>query len=223
MLIGISGKKQSGKDTVCKIIQLVYKAVYNASFDMQFVSKEHIVNEIIEYLKSNRSMDRSAYPERHAFADKLKECASIILGEDRDAFEVEFRKNSKTKLHITDQEGELITNRKFLQLFGTEVGRAIDPDLWVKALIADYRRLKSQLIDFDPSWIVTDVRFPNEANAIRREGGILIRVNRDTGVEDQHPSETALDNYGNFDLIVDNSGSLKDLVDKVYDIALRVI
>lgn len=224
MLIGISGKKQSGKDTVCKIIQLVYTAIYNASFDMQFVSKEHIVSEITEYLKSNRSTDRSVYPEHHAFADKLKLCASIILGEDKDAFEVESEKNSKTRLHITDQEGKLITNRKFLQLFGTEVGRAIDPNLWVKSLLADYREaVFSAEINHIPDWIVTDVRFPNEAEAIKAEGGILIRVNRDTSVVDDHPSETALDNYEDFDIIISNNGSLQDLVDKVYDIALRII
>ena len=223
MLIGISGKKQSGKDTVCRIIQLVNEALYHVSFDMQFMSKEYIVNEITEHLELDEPTRSSIYPERHAFADKLKECASIILGESRDVFEVESGKNSKTRLRIMDHNGDTITNRKFLQLFGTEVGRAIDPDLWVKSLLYDYREaVLSAEGSWSPDWIITDVRFPNEAKAIKAEGGILIRVNRDTGAVDEHPSETALDNYEDFDITISNNGSLKDLVDKVYDIALTI-
>ena len=32
-----------------------------------------------------------------------------------------------------------------------------------------------------PNWIITDVRFPNEADAIKGRGGIIIRVNRKHG------------------------------------------
>ena len=70
-----------------------------------------------------------------------------------------------------------------------------------------------------PNWIITDVRFPNEAEAIKRYGGKVIRVNRDyVSTEDpkhQHSSETALDNYEGFDHIVQNDGTIPELVEKI--------
>ena len=69
----------------------------------------------------------------------------------------------------------------------------------------------------DDFWVVTDVRFPSEADAIREHGGILIRVNRDTGYVDNHPSETALDDYMDFDYIITND-NLDDTIEKVKNI-----
>ena len=77
-----------------------------------------------------------------------------------------------------------------------------------------------------PNWIITDVRFPNEAKAIKDKGGIVIRVNRTYYTEDKkyiigydpfetHPSETALDDYDGFDYVIENDGTVQDLIDKV--------
>ena len=51
--------------------------------------------------------------------------------------------------------------------------------------------------------IVPDVRFENEVEAIQKAGGKVIRLTRKPH-EDAHPSETALDNYENFDAVIDN-------------------
>lgn len=80
-----------------------------------------------------------------------------------------------------------------------------------------------------PNWIVTDVRFPNETKAIKDKGGILIRVNRmyeDKSVTselrrnlykhtNQPPSETVLDDYQDWDYIINNDGTIEDLIEKV--------
>ena len=83
-----------------------------------------------------------------------------------------------------------------------------------------------------PNWIITDLRFPNEAKAVEKRGGITIRVNRPytttggngipaTFSQTQfHPSETALDNH-KFDYVIDNDDSLSDLVDKVREILIK--
>jgi hypothetical protein len=62
-----------------------------------------------------------------------------------------------------------------------------------------------------PKWIVTDVRFPNEAKAIKDRGGIIIRVDR-PGIKpiNPHPSETALDNW-EFDYKIANVSDFKAL------------
>lgn len=91
-----------------------------------------------------------------------------------------------------------LTPRKLLQLLGTEAGREIiHPNIWINALFSkyilepnpknrDYLSINGVLedvgmsinkLDF-PNWIITDVRFPNEADAILEKGGIMIRIDR---------------------------------------------
>lgn len=72
--------------------------------------------------------------------------------------------------------------------------------------------------DVYPNWLITDVRFPNEAKSIKSRQGFLIRVNRPSvETNDSHESEIALDNYEDFDLVIDNSGTIEDLFFVVTD------
>ena len=135
-----------------------------------------------------------------------------------------------------------LTPRKILQLLGTEAGRnIIHPNIWVNALFVDYKKTNVKLIsnyyenngikgyihdskEFYPKWIITDVKRPDQAQAIKDRGGIVIRVNEYTlykgfkhvkGLKSiEHPSETALDDY-EFDHVVENNGSIEELVEKV--------
>lgn len=90
------------------------------------------------------------------------------------------------------------TPRQFMQLLGTEFGRdLIGPDLWVNAwrrVVA--RHLEEALIDGAPLRVVCDdVRFVNEARAIRGLGGRVVLLQRSGAGSKSgfsHPSE-ALD------------------------------
>lgn len=99
--------------------------------------------------------------------------------------------------------------RGLLQRLGTDVGRdMLGQDVWVDAT---FRRM-----DPSKSYVIADVRFPNEARAIERAGGHLVRVQRPgCGPINDHISEVALDDYP-FTLILENSGSLDDLQHLVY-------
>ena len=76
-----------------------------------------------------------------------------------------------------------------------------------------------------PNWVITDVRFPNEAKAIKDRNGLLVRLESNRCDETAlHLSETALDNYGGvgnevipnrWDKVIYNNGTIKDLVDQV--------
>jgi hypothetical protein len=107
------------------------------------------------------------------------------------------------------------TVRDFLQLLGTDAIRnGLHSNAWVNALMADYKPAKMD--QYNPSnWIVTDVRFPNEAEAIKDRGGIIIRIDR-PGVEpvNAHPSEIALDNW-DFDYKIANVSDLVSLKQSV--------
>jgi hypothetical protein len=98
--------------------------------------------------------------------------------------------------------------RRLLQVFGTEVGRAMfGENFWV-----------DQAINSIPDGfkaVFTDVRYPNEANAIKDFGGEVWRVNREgVGPLNEHASENSLDDYV-FDYTVENNGSLEELEEKV--------
>lgn len=82
------------------------------------------------------------------------------------------------------------TPRHAMQTLGTEWGRQMISDtLWIDTALADAAMNCS-------GTVITDVRFANEAAAIRAAGGIVIRVERPgrpIGVLEDHPSETAID------------------------------
>lgn len=88
--------------------------------------------------------------------------------------------------------------RRILQRFGTESIRKIDPDFWITQALRTIDKI-------DGPVVVTDVRYENEAEAIKRLGGLLGRIVRDVpGATDSHPSETALDDYPT-DFTVENT------------------
>lgn len=195
MIIGITGKAQSGKDTACRIVQLINTVDYDCACS-EGEGEKYILDNVDNILPI------TCMWEKHAFADKLKECASIILGVPRFMFESGEFKESFTSLPLSNKEGEPMTNREFLQYFGTEVGRSIDKDLWIKALMYSYGR------DKESHWIVPDVRFPNEADAIRNAGGVLWKIERDGSGAGNHISEKLIDDIM-VNIIIENNLDMK--------------
>lgn len=94
--------------------------------------------------------------------------------------------------------------RRLLQVLGKEVGRdLISENVWIN--IATKELAAGDKIVF------TDVRFPNEAAAVKLLGGEVWRVDR-PGVEaaNMHPSETAMDGW-KFDAVIQNDKDLDNL------------
>jgi hypothetical protein len=92
-------------------------------------------------------------------------------------------------------------------------------NVWVNALFADYY-FNIEEDEQMPNWLITDCRFPNELEAVKAHKGITIKVIRDSGntVGTTHASETALDDYTEWDYVVDNNGSIEDLKTQVFSI-----
>jgi hypothetical protein len=189
MIIGISGYSGSGKDLVGTIIQEIS------------LNKWHIKK----------------------WAGKLKTIASILTGIPVENFEdQEFKKTllgpewgtvkdiplNEVPVFADIQFNSLMTVRDFLQKLGTDAIRdSLHENTWVNATMIDYTA--------ESNWIITDTRFPNEAEAIKKAGGIVVRINR-PGVQpiNPHPSETSLDDW-NFDAVINNDGDVSDIVHKV--------
>lgn len=278
MIIGVSGKIGSGKDTVGQIIQ--YLVAYKGNVNNTLHTIEYNITNKIQ-IHENR-LPNSTWQIKK-YADKLKDIVCILLsctreqledrefketqlGEewtrygyangfwihsdnnpshkmmdnkscDKETYEAEKRTNWQTAYKRE------LTPRLLLQLLGTECGRQIiHPNIWVNSTMVDYKENLKKDSNYDlgdvltdikhlgkpyppleyPNWIITDVRFPNEADAITKRGGINIRINKlGDGIYEQvlHASETSLDNY-KFDYIV-NHGTIEALIEQVREILIK--
>ena len=105
------------------------------------------------------------------------------------------------------------TLREVLQIVGTELLReGFNKNVHVASTMANIK-------DKD-NVIITDLRFPNEMEAVKKKGGITIRVNRPGLTKSNHLSETSLDS-AEFDYEIDNNGTISDLVDKIRNILIE--
>ncbi len=83
-----------------------------------------------------------------------------------------------------------VTPRKMMQTVGTEWGRRmVHPEMWVRSL----RQRISPALDRGQNVVVSDVRFRNEAQALRDIGGVIVRVTRPGAVRGDHQSESEVD------------------------------
>jgi hypothetical protein len=183
--------------------------------------------------------------ERHGFfkesyANSLKDACSIIFGWDREMLEgatPESRAWREQKDEWWSEKlGKEFSPRLALQLMGTEAGRDVfHPDLWVHTVMRRCERAPWN------NYVIADVRFPNEINAIVNSGGKVIRVRRGEDPEwyalarecntynkqeimrnaypEVHFSEWAWIG-AHYDIVMDNNCSLDQLtvrVDKLVD------
>jgi hypothetical protein len=224
MIIGINGYAGSGKDTVGTIIQYLKTNISDTIISLE---------DVLEFpLTHQWWLEEQSSWKIKKWAGKLKVIASMLTGIPVEKFEdQEFKKTmlgSEWNMSVRD----------FLQKLGTDAIRdGLHGNAWVNALMADYQPIsdKSYVLEdgtlFDlrtlpghplyPTWIITDTRFPNEAQAIKDVGGLVIRVDR-PGVKpiNNHPSEVGLDNW-DFDYKIANVSDLRALTGTVETILLK--
>jgi hypothetical protein len=134
------------------------------------------------------------------FADPLKQDICInILGMTYD----QCYGSDEQKNELVDcwWDNKQLTAREVMQFVGTDIFRKMQNNVWADATINKIQIEKPKLA------IIADCRFPNEVTAIKKAGGIVIKLMRNPFHSD-HSSETALDSdnydYSNFDLVVHN-------------------
>jgi hypothetical protein len=146
-----------------------------------------------------------------AFADPLRDMASAInpiVGTMRAT-----RYNEVLDLYgYNEAKVRFPEVRRFLQVLGTEGGREVLGDtVWVDAAVRKAQAIGSPCV-------FTDVRFPNEADAVRANGGVVVRIVRPSLVPDpavaSHASETLQDTIV-ADAAIYNARSFLDLYDEV--------
>mgnify|MGYP002508388347 CR=1 FL=1 len=140
--------------------------------------------------------------QKMAFAEPLKEICMEFMG--------------LNKYECYDQEGKAeynefwgMTNREILQRVGDGMRKTVHPDFWTKIM----EERIAECVDNGTFFIITDVRYPNEAELIRKYGGKIVQIQRDavepnTGID--HPSERPL-SQDHVDYVIHNNGTLHDL------------
>jgi len=176
---------------------------------------------------------------RRAFADPLKFSGLRALGmEDSIALANAIKETGRITITWEGPRGGLkgrtITGRQYWQWYGTEAHRSGDlgasfgEDFWVDNLLPEddgYEDTDGYWIP--PSWesnfksadlaVVTDVRFPNEAQRIIDLGGQVWKIDADERLgpnEDTHASEIPLaDKY--VTKVIDNNGTLEEFAQNI--------
>lgn len=205
MIISVSGKIGSGKDTVASIIMELAD------------DKQWEVKKWAGKLKEVATLLTGIPKEK--FEDQ--EFKKTNLGPEW---------NKPVYYGGEFISSEPMTVRDLLQLLGTEAMRnGLHTDTWVNALMSEYKTGNGVATQVDGEenpavadkfWIITDTRFPNELAAVIRNNGITIKVVRESGntIGTTHSSETALDHVTDWDYVVENDGTIDDLRKKIFNI-----
>jgi len=113
---------------------------------------------------------------RESFANTLKDAVSAVFGWDRTMLEGRTKQAREWREQQdnwwTNRLGIVITPRWVLQNWGTEVCRnGFHNDIWIASL-------ENKLRNSTDDVVISDCRFPNEIQAIKQAGGIVVRVVR---------------------------------------------
>jgi hypothetical protein len=216
-IVGLAGRKQSGKNTSYNCMKLWIPDA------QEFAFADPLKRMCIDILGLE---ERQAYGSD---ADKNEEIPHLrwenfplLVGE---------KGNILNPVDITYSDGEIycgktkvktgpMTGRQVLQYWGSEIFRRAYGNVWVDATL---RKIRKSGCTFA---VITDCRFPNELEAIQAAGGKVIKLTRNIFPNDNHPSETAFDedkfNQELFDAVLDNRlMDVSDQCESLYAILRR--
>lgn len=145
-----------------------------------------------------------------AFADPIRNMLGALLAESGFSTKWMFQRPLKEQ----PIEGLGLSYRHLAQTLGTEWGRHLQPDFWLRIAqsnIEHHRKTGARRI------VISDVRFVNEAEWIKAQGGEVWIINRPglAAVRD-HESERQIAQIQP-DRWLDNSGTLENLWTLVND------
>lgn len=213
MIIGIAGRAGTGKDTVAGLIQKLRPNVQLVSLAGPIKEFAKQVFEFSDEQLYGPSEYRDAIDPRYV-GDKLPADTAMRLITCGYDFAVNVLGNKGDRPYLTEWFHGLqlpLTPRHVLQTLGTEVGRAINPDVWVNHMLEKTRAP-------DVLYVCTDVRFENEMRAIRKAGQLWWLTRPGAGLKGEagiHSSERDLDRLDLCEELATvtyhNDGSLEDL------------
>lgn len=191
-VVGICGQAGTGKDAVADILVKEFYAEKLAfAAPMKELAVKFFPHENV-YGSSEKRNEQVSVPELNFHTFLQEEVHALVEGSVQ--FGGQFKINpvvqswcSQIVRHAHENGGKM-SARHFLQQLGTELGRQLNPNIWVEKGMA---RAEASLQFIAPFVVITDVRFRNEALAIKKAGGVLLKI-VGTGISttnDTHASE----------------------------------
>ena len=194
MIIGMTGKKRSGKDTAAEYLCFAYHFKRYGLADPMKEALKHIFFLSESQLYGDK---KEAHDARYnTTARKLLQ----VFGTELFQYDIY---NHIPEMLEAIKPRELWINR-FKLWYDYERGG-------IPIHLINELNNKIMVVDTPMDVVISDVRFPHEVNVIRAMGGIIIQINRNcVDCTDCHASETEMDKIEP-DYIVDNNGSFKEL------------
>lgn len=154
-----------------------------------------------------------------AFADPIRDMLGTLL----DSMEIPRDWMIERELKEREIPGLGVSYRQMAQALGTEWGRSLNSDLWLDIAATKIAACNQY---GNPGVVISDVRFANEAEWIKAQGGIVWKIIRpDIEPVREHVSE-ALADLLPYDYVIDNCSTVENLamaVDSALSYCLKVM
>ena len=234
-IIGLTGFKRSGKNTAGQFIEdLILEENENALsgdpvhpicvYQLSFARPlKQICCDVFGWDERHVDGDLKEVPDERfhrsskvALAENFKLDLALIIkrwvnrpADRQDAYAELDKVFRDYKEAIQPAGPKVLTPRFAMQHLGTEFGRWMYTDTWTDLLIRKAQKAKPEDVV-----VVTDVRFMNEVNCVKEQGGVVWKVRRPevepTDTTNLHQSEAEMLALVP-DLVLDNTGTLEDL------------
>lgn len=238
-LIGIKGFKGSGKDTVASMISyILYVGTTKANFDSwnvqhqaNIVSNSEIIIHFADKLKDDiaafcnidrKLLDRQDVKEENYYNFKtgivstnIKD-ATYVVDKCNDAI---LKYNDLSSYLVLYNNNISIKIRVLLQYYGTNI---IRNHFWREAFIRYTMNKAFGVIYKEGRCIIADVRFDNECEAIKKHGGIIIRIDRKVS-ESNNNHESEKIKISQDEYVITNNATLMGLFYKILDFVINNI
>lgn len=214
MIVGIAGRKRSGKDTVARILRLY--ELHTGCIRNDIINDddiEYMVDEsITKYIAKMLTIDRPVSDMITSFAYKIKQITAIICNRSIEDIMSDNIKDVIIPSYIKCPLGN--TFRHLFQYIGTEIGRnGLGKNVWIDSIVDELMEIEKQY----SMAIISDVRFANEMKMLKLRQGVIIEIRSNrTNNNDLHESESLKDIEP--DYIIENNSSIEDLVHKTMDV-----
>lgn len=156
--------------------------------------------------------------KKYGFGDPVKEICKLMFGFSQEQIDTDLKEEKDTRWNITPRET--------FQIIGTEFGRnfinqklpnlnCYNEQFWIRKFELWYK----EQIKLNPNIkiVINDVRFLNEVECLKKLNAVFIKINRHTGLIDNHISENNLNNIDihNVNITIDNNQSIEDFYNKI--------
>lgn len=226
IIIGIAGKKTSGKSTLCNMLHghqlMSYEIIksFDVSPEGKLLAELYTIDENGRESTQKGELDITRedpdfaewasfnvwpFVKHYAFARPFKEMLIEFFDLRRECvYGTDEQKNEPTQylwedmpLKIKGKSG-VMSHREMMQYFGGDLMRKIKPSVWIDFAI------KMVLLEKTELAIFSDVRQLDEVEAIKNNGGIVIKLLKNSNSEDNHTSEKEVESI-EADFEIDNT------------------